>query len=143
MTIENRLEALEQMARDGARQARRWRVLATGLSMALLTMICVAADEPSHPVAEVVRARTFEVVGDNGAVLARLGQVNGDGGLALYGDDGKLEAVIGMTPDGAVVSLLNRKNELVRLVSAADILEAKAAEDAKWVVYPSRDPIED
>ena len=69
-------------------------ILATGLSIGLLAMVGIAANEPSHPVPEVVRARTFEVVGNNGAVLARLGQVQGDGGLALYGEDGKMMAAV-------------------------------------------------
>src|SRR5262245_23045054 len=142
MTIEKRLETLEQAVREGASHVRRWRLLATGLSIALLAMIGVAASAPSHPVDEVVRARTFEVVGDNGAVLARLGQVHGNGGIALYGEDGKLKFVVGMTADGMAVSTLGRNQELVRLTSTADLPQSQAAEST-LIEYPSRDPIED
>jgi hypothetical protein len=143
MTIEQRLEVLEQTAREGVRQVRRWRILATGLSIGLLAMFAIAANEPSHPVPEVVRARTFEVVGNNGTVLARLGQVQGDGGLALYGEDGKLEFVVGMTADGEAVSLLDRNRQLVRLTSISDLPKLQPAAETTLIEYPSKDPIED
>lgn len=111
--------------------------------MALVAMFGIAANEPSHPVSEVVRARTFEVVGNNGAVLARLGQVHGDGGLALYGGDGKLQFVVGMTADGEVVSVLNQNHELVRLTSTADNIFKQANNETTLIEYPSKDPIED
>jgi hypothetical protein len=141
MTIEQRLAVLEEAARDGARQVRRWRICATGLAIGMLAMFAVAANGPSVP--EVMRARTFEVVGDNGAVLGRFGQVNGDGGLALYGEDGNLHFVVGMTAEGEAVSLLDQNRKLVRLTSVSDLPKFQNASEVNLIEFPSRDPIED
>lgn len=117
MNIEQRLEALEQNVRNGARQARRWRNIALG-SCAMLVCVCaLGADQARDHIPQVIRARTFEVVGPNGIVMARLGQARGDGTLALYGSDGRPDFEVGMTSSGAKVSLANESRRLYQVAT--------------------------
>ncbi|MBA4019887.1 MAG: hypothetical protein C0483_22195 [Pirellula sp.] len=117
MTVEQRLEALEQNVRDGARQARRWRNIAFG-SCALLVGVCaLGADQATDHIPQIIRARTFEVVGPNGVVMARLGQARGDGTLALYGPDGRPDFQVGMTSTGTKISLANESRRLFHVAT--------------------------
>src|SRR5689334_10156806 len=103
MTLEQRLEALEQSVRDGGRQLRRWRTLAIGSSVVLLAICTMAAAERTGLIPDVLRAKSFEVINDQGLVMARVGQVDGNGGIALFGRDGKENFIVGMTPSGEQV----------------------------------------
>ena len=113
MSIEQRLEYVE-------RGVRRWKMIAAGLAVTLLAICGIAANGSPTFIPAVLHARCLEIVNDNGVTVARIGQVNGNGGLALYGQDGELEFVVGMTADGEAVSLLDGKHQLVGLRSSSD-----------------------
>jgi len=130
MTIEQRLEVLERDVRDGARQVRRWRTWALGSAAALVAVCAMGAGESSRHIADVIRARSFEVVDDTGAVLARLGPSKGDGSIMLFDHHGRPQFVVNMTSRGEAVLMADQAGRLNRIVMDRD--------PTNGIVYPDR-----
>jgi hypothetical protein len=87
LSLEQRIDRLE-------RGVRRWKWTAGAVALVAITLAGVGAAERQNgnPVADVVRARRFEVVGAKGEIQAYLGTINGNsdfGMLRLFDDQGK------------------------------------------------------
>jgi hypothetical protein len=83
--------------------------------MVLLAICTMAAAERTGLIPDVLRAKSFEVINDQGIVMARVGQVDGNGGIALFGRDGKENFVVGMTPNGEQMWVRDANYGMVRL----------------------------
>jgi hypothetical protein len=90
----------------------------------------MGAQEYSQHVADVIRARSFEVVDDSGAVLARLGPSKGDGSIMLFDRNGRPQFVVNMTSNGEAVLMADQAGRLNRIVMERD--------PTNGIVYPDR-----
>ena len=88
LSLEQRIDRLE-------RGIRRWKRTAGAVALVAITLAAVGAAEHQNggnQVADVVRARRFEVIGAKGEIQAYLGTINGNsdfGMLRLFDDQGK------------------------------------------------------
>ncbi len=84
-------------------------------------------------VPDVVRARRFDLIAEDGSLLATIGQVQGSGSLAIFDKAGKLQFIIGGTAHGGVVAIKNGSTDVVRIGASAsgggiEILDATGRE---------------
>lgn len=70
-------------------------------------------------VPNVVRARRFDLVAEDGSLLATIGQVQGSGSLAIFDRAGRLQFIVGGTQNGGVMSIKNGSTDVVRLRGSA------------------------
>jgi hypothetical protein len=107
-TIEQRLARLEQ-------SVRRWKLAASVLLVAVLAFTAMGAKSGMlTSVPAVFQAHRIELLNDRGTVVASLGQIEGNGRLALYNRDGKVEFVATGTTDGGVLSICDGDHPLIR-----------------------------
>ena len=132
MTADTRIESLETQVRTLKRMlVGVFGVVVVGVLLAATTL---------QTVPDVIRAKKFEVVNDEGKVLAGLGQgtygsfltlrnrseevfallyTDGDGSvLSIYNKDGKRGAAILANANGGVVNVANKEGKSVAVVAA-------------------------
>lgn len=73
----------------------------------------------SLAVPNVIRARRFDLVADDGSLLATIGQVQGSGSLAIFDRAGKLQFILGGTQNGGALSIKNGSADVVRIGGSA------------------------
>lgn len=110
MSLEDRVALLE-------RGLRRWKLFAGGVTIMALAAIGIGATvtPPNGPVAEVIRAKRFEVIGAGGNIQAALGTVNNSsdyGMLRLFDDQGKERFTARTGENETFVYVLNDKQEV-------------------------------
>lgn len=113
MTIEERIDRLE-------RTNRRYRLMFTLIGVLALCAVGISATQDDG-VPDVIRAKVFEVVDDEGNGLVTIGDVLGSGVFALYDKTGDTLVVIGGTtvigkPAGHVS--IFREGKMLVLLSA-------------------------
>ncbi len=103
MTIDERLASLE-------RDRRLNRAIIYALAATLLAFMGLGMMQPGQT-PEVVRAKRFDVVGEDGKTLVRLGSRSGEGGqsgrLRIYGANGKESVIVGSNDLGGAVLVMN------------------------------------
>lgn len=109
-TIESRIERLE-------RQVSRQRLVITGLVTVCLVLgagstiqYALAAEDE---VAEVVKARAFHVVDDEGVLLAEVATLGGAGIVATYAGKDLTQTAMGSGDEGGgYITCFNKKGEI-------------------------------
>jgi hypothetical protein len=107
-SIEERLARVERLV-------LRWKLAAIVLFMAVLGFAAMGA-QPLLPtyIPDVIHARRIDLVNEKGTVVASVGQIKGNGSLALYNENGKMQFVVAGTQDGGVFSICNGDRQLIR-----------------------------
>ncbi len=115
--IESRLERLET-------ENRKLRYGVGALALVGVSVAMLGVSDPQlgpGGVADVVRARRFEVINDNGRVAAELDHLMNFGRLAIRDDQGELGVwAATRSGQGGAVFTLNRGEKLVELSSTID-----------------------
>ena len=109
MTIEERIERLE-------RTNRRYRLMFTLLGVVAICAVGISATQDDG-IPDVIQAKAFEVVDDEGKRLAKLYDNQGNGILETFNDKGRQIVMLGVSVNRAgFVSIFNDKGkQLVRL----------------------------
>jgi hypothetical protein len=126
-SVEERLARVEKLV-------WRWKLAVVVLSMTILGFTAMGA-QPELPtyVPDVIHARRIDIVNNKGVVVASVGQVKGNGSLALYNENGKMQFVVAGTKDGGVFSICSGDRQLIRAGGSGnggriDILSAAGQE---------------
>ena len=121
MTVEQRLEKLEQ---ELATTKRRYRRLLTGglatVSVIIALLSLMAQTRPSK-VQQEVRAREFTLVNERGDIRAVLGEIDGEPGLGLFDSNGQIRVLLNMTESTSrgrsMISLFDSRGKIRTLLS--------------------------
>ena len=107
MTVEERVTRLE---RENSR-LRRGRIIVLVIASGLAVM----GQAAPRSVPDVIRAKKFEVIGDNGRLIARLGRgvFQDYGALSIFDSNEELKASIFASTVGGVIFTANRKGRTV------------------------------
>ena len=106
MNADDRISSLET-------QVRVLKRMLFAISCLLLTGIAVAAAS-QQDVPDVIRARQFRVVNDQGRVVTSLGtDAFGDGELIVRNKDRSVVASLGAAQHGGALALANKKGKVV------------------------------
>ena len=113
MTMEQRLEQVEQQNQKIQRTNKRLTVALTMMAVAMCAVVTMAATGYKDGVFNSVQARTIYVTNDAGDIVVGLGSTNGGNGLVkVYNKTGEGIADMRAGPDGnGVVWAGNRKGK--------------------------------
>ena len=112
-SVEARVLKLEQSMRSWKRTAV--------VSLVMLVGIAALGAQPLPTyIPEVMHARRFDVVNEKGTVVASIGIVRGNGSVALYNTEGKLQLLAAGSTDGGDLSLCDGERQVVFAGSASD-----------------------
>lgn len=76
-------------------------------------------ENASQVIPSVIRAQRFELVTEDGTLLATIGQVRGNGNFAIFDQAGKLQFMVAGTKNGGIMAVANGKTNLVRVGASA------------------------
>lgn len=79
---------LEQRVTKLEKKLQHYRIFFMIMITAIFTITLMSAGK-NNPISEVLKANSFQVVDDNGRVIAELGKSNGNGSLITYTPTGK------------------------------------------------------
>jgi hypothetical protein len=128
------MQSLEERLARVEKQVWRWKLAVVVLLLAIVGITAMGA-QPELPtyIPDVIHARRIDIINHKGVVVASVGQVKGNGSLALYNESGKMQTIVAGTKDGGVLSLCNGDQQLLRAGGSAsggriDILNATGKE---------------
>lgn len=140
--IETRLEALEQanqrLLRENAWMKRVFAlVLSFGTALLLMGQTPQPQQQQQEPAEEIVRAQRFELVDEQGNMMALLGVSDAGAVLSLQDNNGKLRGIFGVAQDNTAVFGLSDANAKPRVkinasatVAAINLLDAQGTNRA-------------
>ena len=112
MISEERIESLES-------QLRTFKRLFYGFGCLLVAGIALAATTMQQGVPEVIQAKKFQVVNDEGKQLIEL-MASAEGGfLAISNKDGKAVAGLAATANGGVLDISNKAGKIIAALYAS------------------------